>query len=642
MYPFLNPTRKVAVSSLSYYSRLLDDCVSLRSLNLAQDVHAQLIKVGFNRHTLLGTRCLDLYSRFGSIDDALKVFADITDKNVVSWNILLRGLLNHGRFHFARGLFDEMPERDVVSLNSMISGYRSCGYFDHALGTFREMQNMGLEPSVYTYSILTSVVSCARHSKELHGKIIRSGFNVSSLILGNSLIDVYAKIGLVHYAFGVFLTMEELDVISWNSLIAGFGKSGCYELALDQFCLMRSRGYLPDEFTCSTLVNCCSKLRNLNKGMQIFAFSVKLGFICNSIVSSAAIDLFSKCNRLEDSVGVFEELDHWDSALCNSMISSYALHGFWENALHLFVFTMKNEIRPTEFTLSCIISSIPILPVEQGMQIHGLALKLGFELQTAVASALVDMYSKFGHIDLAIEIFSKIIDKDLISWNTMIKGLAENGRVLEALHAFEKLLRRGHPHPDHITVTEVLLACSYGGLVKEGVAIFSAMEEKYGIKPGNEHYACLVDLMCRCGRLHQAVDVIKAMPCEPGPVIWESLLHACVTYGDSRITESAARRLMDLEPESSLAFIVLSRAYEMRGNWEGMIRVRKMMRQRMVNKATGCSWIGTGNHVYSFKANQLHHYGGKEIYLTLGLLNWEMEDEICTVRLCQCIFKAGN
>ncbi|KAL6209224.1 hypothetical protein ACLB2K_020167 [Fragaria x ananassa] len=146
-------------TSLSYYSHLLDHCLSLKSSLHVNVLHARLVKVGLNTHTFLGNRLLDAYFRFGTIFDALRVSNEINCKNIVSDNICLKGLCRFGEFERARKVFDEMPDRDVVSWNSMISGYVSCGLVGNAMWMFSEMQSSGVRPSEYTFSIVMSVVS---------------------------------------------------------------------------------------------------------------------------------------------------------------------------------------------------------------------------------------------------------------------------------------------------------------------------------------------------------------------------------------------------------------------------------------------------------------------------------------------------
>lgn len=629
MQPVLKKVHGPLTTSISYFSEALENCFFLKSLDIVKIVHAQLIKVGLNTHTFLGNRCLELYSQLGTANDSLRVFDDIIGKNLISWNIFMKSAVRFGQLGRARGVFDEMPERDVVSWNTMISGYSSFGLLDDALRFFSEMQKAGMKPSGFTYSTLLSIASSSWHGKQIHASMLRNGVDLANVVVGNSLIDMYGKFGFVNYVFGVFITLEEVDIISWNSLIWGCGKSGFLNLALEQFCLMRSFGYSPDHFTVSTVITVCSDLQDLEKGEQIFAFCIRLGFLSNTIVSSASIDLFSKCNRLEYSVCVFEEIYEWDSVLCNAMISSYVWHGFGENAWQLFVLTLRENLRPTEFTVSSVLSSLSsLLPVRQGSQIHSLVVKSGLESDAVVASSLVEMYAKFGLIDSAMETFSRISARDLISWNTMIMGLAHNGRVEDALNIFKELLIGGSA-PDKITISGVLLACNVGGLVDEGLSILSLMEKEYGVVPEIEHYACIVDMMSRGGRLKEAMDIVELMPIEPGGVIWESLLCACEVCGDLRLIERIAERIMELKPQSSLPYLVLAQAYEIRGRWEGIVRIRKAMKEKGVRKVTECSWIGIKNHVYVFKENQLLPIGGKDLNMILRLLIQEIKDEGC-------------
>lgn len=613
-------------TSLSCFSILLDYCLSEKSLKFNRIIHAQLIQLGFNTYTYLGNRCLDLYSELGVVNDALKVFDDISYKNSTSWNICLKGLLKSGHLEKASLLFDEMPVRDVVSWNTVISGYASHGFGNHAFELFLGMQDAGMTPSVFTFSIVMSLVSSARQGKQIHGRMISSGMDFSNVVLGNSLINMYGKFGLVDYSFAVILTMKQWDIISWNSLIWACHRAGHQELALEQFYHMRSIELLPDQFTCSTLISVCSDMQDLEKGKQILAFCFKVGFVYNSIVSSAAIDLFSKCNRLEDSVRLFREQNQWDSALCNSMISSYARHGFGEDALGLFVLTLRKNLRPTEYMFSCLLSCFAgLLPVELGNQIHSMVLKLSFESDTVVANSLVEMYAKFGFIYDALKIFNEI-RRDLISWNTMMTGLTYNGKASVTMDLFKELIREG-TSPDRITLAAVLLACNYGNLVDEGIKILSSMEKEFGVEPGEEHYAYVVDLLSRAGRLREAIDIIETMPHRTTSLIWRSILSARAIHENLRVTERVATKIMETEPQSTLPYLVLAQAYQTRGRWESIVRVRKAVEQKGAKELIGCSWIGIRNYVYSFEANQLQHYGGKDLYLVLKLLDWEMETE---------------
>lgn len=628
MHKFLKQVYSVHVNSVSYYYRLLDQCLSAKSLSFLKNVHAQLIKVGFNGYTYSGNRYLNLYCQVGTIDDALKAFDEIAIKNCVSWNICLKGLLRFGRLEKASHLFDEIPVRDVVSWNSMISGYASYGFIGNALGVFWKMQNVGVRPSEYTFSILISLLSCPLHGKQIHGSMIRTGVDLSNVVLGNSLIDMYGKLSLADYAFGVFLSMEKLDIISWNSLILACHRSGSAQLALDLFCLLRTSEFSPDHYTLSTVISICCYMRDLQKGKQILALSIKMGFYSNSIVLSAIIDLLSKCNQFEAAIHIFKKVDQLDSAICNSMISSYVGHGFRDEAIELFRFMIRENFMLTEFTISSVLSSLSgFSPLEQSCLIHALVVKVGVESDAIVASSLMQVYSEVGSMDDAVKIFANLSKKDLVSWNTLIIGLARNGLIFETLNSFEDLLREG-PVPDHVTMAGVLLACNHGRLVDRGIEILSSMEKKFGIMPSVDHYGCIVDLLSHVGKLKEALDIIDDMPYEPNAAIWRSVLHGSAIHGVGlNLIESVAEKIMELEPETSVPYLVLARAYEMRGRWESVVRVRKAMKQKCTKQMTACSWIGIKNHVFALEADQLLYHGREDIHLVLRLISWETKIE---------------
>ncbi|XP_038884751.1 pentatricopeptide repeat-containing protein At1g43980, mitochondrial-like [Benincasa hispida] len=305
------------------------------------------------------------------------------------------------------------------------------------------------------------------------------------------------------------------------------------------------------------------------------------------------------------------------------MISSFAWHGRWRDSMWLFVYALRDNLGPIEITLSSVLSSISVFtPVELGSQIHNLVLKLGFESDAIVTSSLVDMYAKVGSIDSAMKVFVDMPVRDLISWNTMIMGLVNNGKYFDALHTFNKLVKEG-VLADRITLAGVLLACSYAGFVEEGLVIFSTMTYEHGIVPRNEHYSCVVNLLSWAGKFEEAVNIIKTTPCQPTSTFWTSLLGVCAIHGDLKVIERVAERVMKLEPQSSLPYSVLAQAYAMRGRWESTVRVRKTWENIAAQKVKGCSWIVTKDYAYAFEDDQLQHLW-REISV-LELIIWEVE-----------------
>lgn len=509
----------------------------------------------------------------------------------------------------------------------MISGFASVGLEDEALGALYRMREDGIRPTGFTFSIAAGCVASASLAKQVHANAVRSGLDLSNVVVANSFINMYGSVGLVEYVCGVFRVMVNRDVVSWNTIMSVFGDCGQGDRALCCLREMRDNGFSFDAFTVSTAISVCSDREDLGKGEQILAHCFKMGCISNSIVSSAIIDMYSKCGRLDDSVRLFQEMETWDSALCNSMSSAYARNCLVSEALKLFAATIRIGIMPTEFTFASILGSSSCFGLsEQGSQIHSCVVKLGLEADRIVASALVDMYAKLGEIEPAIRIFSAMARKDLISYNAMILGLAQNGQTVLALRIFVKVLELGFK-PDRITFVGVLSACGYGGMISDGMSIFSSMEEKYGIERGSEHYACVVDMMSRAGRLREAMDIIETMPHKPTTSVWNLLLEVCRIHGDLRFAETVAKKVMELEPSCALPYIVLVRMYSMRGKWESMARLRKMMIERGVKKLSACCWIGLKDCIFVVESGSILDCGDEASYCLLHLLVWEMKEQ---------------
>ncbi|KAK9096244.1 hypothetical protein Sjap_021741 [Stephania japonica] len=606
--PFSNKFATLSNNIISLYSDLISHSLHINNSNLTKIIHAQLIKTGIYGRTFLGNRLLDAFCRFGDIGNAQKLFDEMPERNCYTWNVMLIGLFKCGCVERGRHLFDEMPQPDVVSWNSMISGYCSNGFIGYGLEVFRRMVSVGVMPSAFTYSILMSCVSFGVQAKEIHGCVIRSGLGLSNVVLGNYFVKVYGELKLLEYAFGVFRNMDEVDVISWNSLILGCDKSGYGDLGLVQFGLMRFGGYSPDHFTMSTVLAICCSLQALEKGKQVFSLSVVMGFISNSIVSSAIIDMFSKCGRLDESVKLFKEMHRWDSAICNSMISGYSWHGFHLTAIQLFMSTLRNDLSPTEFTLSNVLSSTScFLPSELGIQIHSMVLKMGFKSYAVVATSLVDMYCKSGLIDSAFKIFGKMDTRDLVSWNSIIMGFARYGSSIEAMELFEQLGKEG-PLPDKITFTGVLLACCHGGLFVEGMNIFSSMEKRYGVIPSMEHYTCVVSMMCQSGNLSKALDIIETMPQKPDFMIWRLLIYASQTYGMRAAIARYALWKRDLNTISSLVYLLKHMDISQRCRTTHLVRIIKAELTNL-RFSDSCSFLVTGDSFVVEKANNTRLLG---------------------------------
>ena len=609
--------------AISRYCKLLEHCLSIAT---TESVHSSVIKVGLYRHTFLSNRLISLYSNFGAISSCSKLFHDLAEKNVYTWNILLSAYSKNGDIESARHLFDEMPEKDVVTWNSMVSGYLKVGLFEKAFTVICMMQEFFVRPSGFSLSIFASYVSSVQQAKEIHGCAIRHGFS-GNIVIQNALIDMYGRLRILGYAIGLFSSMRERDIISWNELIVALERSEFVVHSLEFFKLMVCHGgILPDQFTLSIVMSICGDLRVLELGEQIFVLCIKLSDLSNSIVSSSIIDMYSLCGRLDCSIRFFMELVEWDSNTVNSMASSYDRSGYPEEAQRLVMMAMRKGISLTNITLIILVNTIsPQFSTHLFAQAHSLVLKSGLEIDPVISNSLLKLYSEMGDLRSAVKVFSSVKTKNLITWNSMITGFAEHGYGHEALRVFKEMTEMGGAHPNRITLRGVLRACALSGLVEEGAVILSSMEEKFGVVPETEHLASMVDMFSRAGMVEEAMVFVDMMPNkrELGCII---LLEASRTEGNLERMEEASRKGVDLCARSSLPYTVLARIHGSRGQWEAMARVWKAMKDKGVKKDIESSSIAIRNDVFFFRADQILHHGGESTYSILKLLERDGKD----------------
>lgn len=217
---------------------------------------------------------------------------------------------------------------------------------------------------------------------------------------------------------------------------------------------------------------------------------------------------------------------------------------------------------------------------------------------------------------MAWDVFEKMEKKEVFTWNAMICGLGMHGRAEDAIELFFKMQKQKF-RPNGITLLGVLSACAHSGMVDEGLRIFNSMEEVYGIEPGMEHYGCVVDLLGRAGLLGEAEEVMYSMPMEPSAAVWGALLGACRKHGDVELGERVGKILLELEPQNSGRYALLSNIYARAGRWDDVANVRKLMKERGVKTSTGISMIDFDGVVHEFKMGDGSHPQMKNIYLML-------------------------
>eukprot|EP01018_Ginkgo_biloba_P011240 Gb_08862 [translate_table: standard] len=677
---------------------VLKACATISALQEGKEIHFRIAQSGLESDIYVGNSLITMYAKCGRTDIARQLFDKMPTRNVVSWNAMIAGYSHNGHFNealalfhqmqwagivpdvstivsvlsacaalsalqdgkdihdyvnksefgcdafvqtalidmyakcgnvdVARHLFDKMSKRYVASWNAMIAGYTQNGCATEALTLFHQMQLGNITPDRAT--IVTILPACAnsavlQYGKEIHGYIIKNKVE-SDVYVGNSLIAMYAKCSSREMARQVFDKMPGKNVVSWNALIAGYAQNGDASESLTLFHQMQQAGMMPDHVTVASVLRACATLSALQEGKEIHDYIIKNCFESDVIVGTALVDMYAKCGRVEDACQLFDKMSRRDVFLWTAMIAGYAQNGHANEALELFHKMQLADMKPNEVTIVSVLRACADLAaLQQGKDIHDYIIENGFETDLSVGNSLVAMYAKCGSIEIARQVFDRMSKRDVISWSAMIAGYGMHGYGEDALKFFSKMQQTG-TKPDHITITCVLYACSHSGLLAEGWQCFNCMSRDYGITPKVEHYACMVDLLARAGKLDEAQDFIKRMPLQPNAGVWAALLGACRIHGNIELGEHVANCLFELEPEETGNYVLLSNMYAVAGRWDDVEKVRTMMKDRGLKKTPGCSLIEVNNRIHSFLVGDRSHPQFEQIYSMLGILAGQMKE----------------
>ncbi|KAL8170405.1 hypothetical protein V2J09_022209 [Rumex salicifolius] len=428
--------------------------------------------------------------------------------------------------------------------------------------------------------------------------------------------------------------------------------------ALSAFRKMRCSGKHPNHFTFSTVLPACARTSNPLIGRQIHGLVSKHGFEDDVYVGSAMIDMYAKCFDMLSAEKVFDELSERNLVSWNSMIVGYLENKLYEKAIYSFKGLLSEFLlSPDDVSCSSVLNACAYIGGEglgTGNQIHGLVVKRGLVSLDYVKNTLMDMYNKCGSIEDAIKLFSVIRDRDVVTWNVMIMGFVQSENFEKACEYFWMARKKG-VSPDEVSFSTALhacanlaalnqgvlihnqviktgfltnvcissslvtmYACGHTGKVEEGYSYFNSMTALHGLEPGPEHYACMVDLLGRAGRLEEAFKFIESMPMNPGPSVWGSLLAACRNPGNLEMGRIAAEKLFKLEPTNSGNYVMLANMYARDGKLKEADEIRRLMGKNSVRKEPGCSWIDMKNSTIVFTANDRSHSRTEEIYEMLS------------------------
>ncbi|KAH7652992.1 TPR-like protein [Dioscorea alata] len=503
--------------------------------------------------------------------------------------------------------------------------------YDEALELFEVLQLRGGYGSVRA-STYDSLVTACIGLRSVHGvksvvrHMIDAGFTFD-LYMRNRLLLMYVKCGMMVDARRVFDEMPERNVVSWNTMICGLVELGSYDEALELFLVMWEEMPEAAPRMFATVIRASAGLGEVFVGSQLHACVAKLGLCEQIYVSCALIDMYSKCGSIREAQWVFDEMPDKTVVGWNTIIAGYALHGYSEKALELYYEMRNSRVSMDQFTYSIVVRICARLgSLEHAKQAHAGLIRNGFGLDVVASTALVDFYCKWGRMDDARHVFDMMSRKNVISWNALIGGYANNGMGKEAIKMFERMIKEGMV-PNHVTFLAVLTACSYSGFLDKGIEVFESMSRDPKMKPRAMHYACMIELLGRKGLLDEALSLIKDAPFSPTTNMWAALLTACRFHKNLELGKFAAEKLFGMEPEKLSNYIVLLNIYNSCSRAADAAKVLEGLKKKGLRLLPACTWIELKKQPHRFTFGDKTHPESTKIYERLDVLMNEIVEQ---------------
>ncbi|KAL9239911.1 hypothetical protein vseg_014183 [Gypsophila vaccaria] len=458
------------------FGSVFSACGALGEVGFGKSCHGLAIKVGVSENMFVGNALITMYCKCGCLGEAVRVFEELSEPNEVSFTALMGGLVEGRRTEEAFGVFKLMHRTrvciDAVSLSCIVNA-------------FAKGENDG--------------VSFKVHGRLVHALCVKFGFQ-NDFHFVNSLLDMYAKGGDMNSANMIFRNLSKPNIVSWNVMIAGYGKTGECDKAMELMEKMTSTGYEPDEITFINMMTSCVKSGDVGVGRQ-----------------------------------VFDTMDRPRLSSWNAMLSGYSQIGMYDEAIMLFRTMQSRNVKPDSTTLAIVLTSCAEMEyLEGGKQIHAVSIKATINDDVYVGSSLITLYSKSGKMDIAKFIFDRLPEVDIVCWNSILAGFCANSRVTEAFDFFNAM-RIHDMRPTQFSYATMLSCCAKQSFPSAGTQLHALI-----LKVGslNDVYvgSALIDMHCKCGNVVGARDIFDAMPVKNG-FVWNEMIHGYGQngYGDEAV-----------------------------------------------------------------------------------------------------------
>ncbi|ERN17218.1 hypothetical protein AMTR_s00044p00169670 [Amborella trichopoda] len=384
---------------------VLQACAAMEDTYPLLVLHSYIIKLGFRTDVFVNNTLIDLYSRCGDTQSARRVL-------------------------------DYMPERNNVTWNSIITGLVQNEHYIEALLFFNHMQKDGIEADEVTMVNLLQVIKRfgdSKKCKSIHSVIIRRGLEVN-MLLSNSVMDAYAKCGSLELAWRLFTKTNDRDLVSWSTIIANFSDCGRHKEALSLFREMYISQEKPNSVTMLSILDSCASLAALLGGKWAHGLVIRNRLEREVTVSTSLVNMYAKCGDTVMARRVFDSSPNKNVVTWSSMIGAYGMNGHARAALELFKEMESYNMKPNEITYLSVLSACS----HGGLVEEGRACfeRMGQDPRVKPSvehyACMVDLLGRAGHLEAAQRVIGKMhneIKAGPSAWGALLSACRIHGNT---------------------------------------------------------------------------------------------------------------------------------------------------------------------------------------------------------------------
>lgn len=396
------------------YATIVSACVH-NTLSTGKKMHAHIICNEFDNNIVVATALINMYGKNGSLDNAIFLFDNMKEQNVVTWNTIIAVYAEHQR-----------AEDVLQSLENMqLKGFWA--------------NNVTYVNALKAYAGIEALPA----GKRLHCCIAESGYDMD-VVVATALAGMYCRCGKLRDGYRVFSDMTERNIISWNTMVSACGQHGCGMQGLTIYEQMQWEGVTPDQFTHTSMLSiCANQLVLLSLGKYIHSCIMHSGCEPEIIVETSLLDMYGKCGSLQDACKVFDKMSKQSVVPWNVMISNYAQHGYVGEAIGLVNAMQQKGVIPDNVTFVGLLSACS----HTGMLVEGFYNSLlmniyGIKPMAEQFHCIIDLLGRAGQAEEAEDLIHKMpLEPSLIAWMALL-GCCRNTTDVEqgeyiAKHVFE-------------------------------------------------------------------------------------------------------------------------------------------------------------------------------------------------------------